>query len=204
MADQFEIRENPANKYWSFEVWDLTDGRKVDSFATEPEAQKKIDQLSKPVEIDMGIFNMLADVESAYENRFSKPLPEPEKPKPGEEAEFVSNVTHKVGDEITVSDGNTYVVIQESYYISPADAADLEDGWDAQVSVGWHTPARLKSKSTQVVIEQVQAGQAEIKRHQGAWHVLFHDEEQLIPLADLDYNSEIGLFQKSKFPGLKG
>ncbi len=202
MTDQYEIREDSSNKYWPFEVFNLTEGWNVnDRFATREDAQKRIDEINAP--IDMDIFNMLSEAEEAWDNRFSQPLPEPEKPAPEEEAEFVSGISHKVGDEITDDDGNVYVVIQPSYYISPADAADIEDGWDAQVTVGWHTPARLKSQSTEVIIEQVQTGQAEIVRRDGVTCVLFHDEEQIIRLDDLAYNQEMGLYQKSKFPGLQ-
>lgn len=206
--DQFEIREDASNKYWPFQVWNITKNWKVRTHPTIEAAQKDIDSLvamQEPGFIEKSVaWQVLSDAEEAYENRFSTPLPEPEKPEAEEEAEFVDGIDHKFGDEITDDDGNVYVAIQASYYISSADAADIEDGWDAQVTVGWHTPARLKSQSTDAIIGQVQTGQAEIKRYANAWQVLFHDEDQLISLSDLDYSSEIGLYQKSKSPQLQG
>src|SRR6266567_6632153 len=187
----YEIREDNSNKYWPFIVVNVETNEPVrDRFDTREDAQKRIDLLNAPFDDDL--LSVLLD---EYEG---EPMSEKPHEKPEEEAEFVSGVAHKIGDEITDEDGNIYVAIQPSSYVSAADAADFEDGWDAQVSVGWHTPARLKSQSTEVIVEQIQIGQAEIVRHGGVTHVLFHDENQSIPLSDLAYSSELGLYQKSK------
>lgn len=71
------------------------------------------------------------------------------KPKlPDKEVEFASG-PHQVGEVITDRSGYKYRVTKASYYISAREAADLEDGWDAHVESGWHTPATL--------IEEVQS-----------------------------------------------
>ncbi len=126
------------------------------------------------------------------------PAPIEQAPAPEEEATFVGS-QHQVGDEIADEDGNVYVATQDSYYVSATDAADTEDGFDAQVKVGWHTPTLLKSQVSQVIVEQVQAGQASIVRRSGVTCIQFPDENQPIPLNDLAYSTELGLYQKSKF-----
>lgn len=204
MADQYEIREDSSNKYWPFTVWNLTENWEVGRrFPTREEAQAEIDKwVSGAYELDENLFNLLPDPD--YPESWGKAQPSSETEKaPEEEAEFVSNVAHKVGEEIA-DDGHVYLVIQNSYYISERDAADIEDGWDAQVSVGWHTLARLKSTAIEVVVEQVQAGAAEIMRRDSVTCVRFTgidaDKDEIIPLDDLAYSSEMGLYQKSQFP----
>ncbi|SRR6266568_153695 len=122
-------------------------------------------------------------------------------PVPEEEATFVGNQQYQVGDEIADKDGNVYIATQESYEITSTDSADAEDGFDTQITVGWHTPTLLKSPVTQVVVEQIQSGQASIQRRDGVTCVQFADEKKPIPLSDLAYSSELGLYQRSKFHG---
>lgn len=116
-----------------------------------------------------------------------------------EEAVFVGTEYH-AGDEVSDENGNVYIATQDSYYISSADAEDAEDGFDTQVSVGWHTPALLKSDAAQVIVEQIQGARASIVRRSGVTFVKFIDEVKPVPLSDLAYSKDIGLYQKSKYP----
>lgn len=52
----------------------------------------------------------------------------------------------------------------------------------------------------EVLNAQIAAGEAKIVKIDGIDHVQFADEAAPIPLSDLAYSSEIGLYQKSKFP----
>lgn len=53
-----------------------------------------------------------------------------------------------------------------------------------------------------VVLEQIADGQAVLSRRNGEISVQFPDEEQPIPLKDLAYSQEIGLYDKRRFPSL--
>ncbi len=55
-----------------------------------------------------------------------------------------------------------------------------------------------------VIIEQVADGQAVLSRRNGEISVQFTDEEHPIALKDLAYSREIGLYDKRRFPNLKG
>jgi hypothetical protein len=52
----------------------------------------------------------------------------------------------------------------------------------------------------QVLNEEIVVGRAKIVKIDGIDHVQFADEDAPIPLSDLAYSKEIGLYQKSKFP----
>lgn len=61
----------------------------------------------------------------------------------------------------------------------------------------------MDKRVRQALDEQVKSGMASLLSVDGAEHVQFHDENLPIPLDDLAYSSEIGLYQKSKFPRLQ-
>lgn len=54
----------------------------------------------------------------------------------------------------------------------------------------------------QVLNEEIVIGRAKIVKVDGVDYVQFADEDKPIPLSDLAYSEEIGLYQKSKFPEL--
>lgn len=61
----------------------------------------------------------------------------------------------------------------------------------------------MDKRVRQVIDEQVKSGMASLLSVDGVECVQFADEVRPIPLADLAYSSEIGLYQKSKFPRLQ-
>lgn len=61
----------------------------------------------------------------------------------------------------------------------------------------------MDKRVRQVIDEQVRAGAATLLTIDQIECVQFLDEERPIPLDDLTYSSEIGLYQKSKFPRLQ-
>ena len=198
MADQYEIREDSSKKYWPFTVFNLTKGWEVGRrFATREDAQAEIDKLSRPVEFDEDLFNMIPDPDDpSWGQAQSKP-----EQKEAED-EIVIDSQETVGSIIEFH-GDKWLVVS-SRYITAKEAADLEDGWDAYVQPGWDTVLRKvkpDDKSLEVVAEQVQSGNARLEYRQGKQGVLFLDEQQFIPLDDLAYSSDLGLYQKSKFPG---
>lgn len=52
----------------------------------------------------------------------------------------------------------------------------------------------------QVLNEQIREGKAVIVKIDNEDYVQFDDEDVPILISDLAYNSELGLYQKSKFP----
>ena len=54
----------------------------------------------------------------------------------------------------------------------------------------------------QVIIEQASQGQATILQDGGSYLVKFPDEPEAIPFEHLAYNSEIGLYDKRRFPNI--
>ena len=198
MADQYEIREDELNPFYPFVVFNLTENRRVQSYVTKAEAQAVIDRASQPVEFDEVLFNMIPDPD--YPSWGQAQPPEQKEA----EDEIVIDSQEQVGSIIEFH-GDKWLVVS-SRYITAKEAADLEDGWDAYVQPGWDTVLRKvkqDDKSLEVVAEQVQSGNAHIEYQQGKQGVLFLDEQQFIPLDDLAYSSEIGLYQKSKFPDLR-
>lgn len=61
---------------------------------------------------------------------------------------------------------------------------------------------RPSSKAWQVIAEQCTQGQATIFQDDNGYSVKFHDEPESIPFDHLAYNSEIGLYDKRRFPSL--
>src|SRR5258708_3104916 len=194
---EYEIREDSSNKYWPFTVFNLTKNWEVGSrLATREDAQAKIDQLSKPIEFDLDLFNMIPDPDDPTWGQAQPPEQKETKD------EIVIDSQETVGSIIEFH-GDKWLVVS-SRYITAKEAADLEDGWDAYVQPGWDTVLRKVKegdKSLEVVAELVQSGNARIEYRQGKQGALFLDEQQFIPLDDLAYSSEIGLYQKRKFPG---
>ncbi len=58
------------------------------------------------------------------------------------------------------------------------------------------------SRIWEVLHQQIADGEAKIIKIGGVDHVKFIDEDAPIPLSDLAYSSEIGLYQRSKFPDI--
>lgn len=61
---------------------------------------------------------------------------------------------------------------------------------------------RPDSKAWQVITEQCSQGEAMIFQDGNAYSVKFPDELEAIPFEHLAYNSEIGLYDKRRFPTL--
>jgi hypothetical protein len=60
-----------------------------------------------------------------------------------QEATFVTDHKYAVGDTFQ-SQGGTYTVLEESFYLSMKDVDDAEDGFDVfGLRSGWQTKARL-------------------------------------------------------------
>jgi len=195
MTKQYEIREDPSNKYWSFQVFNLTDGWMVDRFPTREEAQKRIDQLTTPIDHENSVaWKAISDAEEAWEHRFSKPLPEPEQPALPDEIELLNQET--VGTIIEYRGAQWLVTA--CYYLTERDVIDIEDVNDVSLSVGWHShlvKVQPGDKLLLTLAELVQTGEA---RFTSATTVLFADEEYATPLDDLAYSDELGIYKKSR------
>jgi hypothetical protein len=59
---------------------------------------------------------------------------------------------------------------------------------------------RPTSKAWQIIAEQCSQGQATIFQDGNVYAVKFTDEPDSIPFEHLDYNAEIGLYDKRQFP----
>jgi len=145
---KYETRPS-GNYYYPWMVVDVETGKpeSTSHYGSEESAQRIADQRNAGISAEEAYDDFFSEMMQWDEEAQTLAQRDGEKPAPQEETEFISGMEHHIGDEIADNDGNIYIAIQPSYYISLADAADFEDGWDAQVTVGWHTPARLKSQS---------------------------------------------------------
>lgn len=195
MTDQYEIREDELNPVYPFQV--VKNGQALlRQYVTRDEAQAVIDRAGEPFSYEIPGLNALLD---KFEGK-----PAVEEPEQKEvEDQIVIDSQEQVGSIIEFH-GDKWLVVS-SRYTSAKEAAEIEEAHDAYVQPGWESVlCKVKDQSLEVVSEQVQSGNARIEYHQGIRCVLFHDEDQVIPLDDLAYRSDIGLYQKSKFPQLQG
>jgi len=195
MTDQYEIREDASNKYWPFQVFNLTKGWAVDLFPTREAAQKRIDALSTPIDHENSVaWKVLSEAEEAWEHRFSKPLPEPEQSALPDEIELLNQ--EQVGTIIEYR-GSEWLVTT-CYYLTERNVIDIEDVNDVSLSVGWHSHLMKVQPGDKLLLslaELVQTGEA---RFTSATTVLFADEEYATPLDDLAYSDELGIYKKSR------
>ena len=83
-----------------------------------------------------------------------------------------------------------------SEYISQADAADAEDGFDVFIDAGWHsTLVRLDADVMTVLSERFRAGEVEFGP---SGMVRFSNDMRGSYLVDLAYSTEIGLYDKTR------
>jgi hypothetical protein len=124
------VRVNPNNDrvyvmHTHYAVYDRKQNSVREDLVNEDvqEVERRVEQMNK--------------TESLWRKPGTPPLVLP-KPKP-KEVDFASE-GYKTGDIITHRN-ERYRVTHDSFYISAKEAYDLEDGWDAYVSPGWHTTA---------------------------------------------------------------
>ncbi len=221
ITDEYEVREDTSDQYRPFRVFNLTDSEYIKHhFPTPEQAQAWIDDVDARTP-NLYLFNLLMDdnatpdrpltteEQATYDRQQAEwearhPVQEtpavPESAPAQEEVLFILDTSRTIGEVIIDKDGNEYIAVEDAWYISPADAADIEEGFDVADRVGWHVNARLDSVSTRAIVEQINAGNAHLLHRDFTRYIQFADDGEMIPMSDLDYNSEIGLFQKSKFP----
>lgn len=133
----------------------------------EKEVAYRQENPPQKVEVDLYLFNMMisddderdeyphiqpgSEEEATYKRQEAQwqarkaqaPVVVTEPALPEQEVTFITDRQYQVGE--TIKDGgHTYKVTEKSWWLSAREAVDVEDGFDAFVESGWHTPAQLE------------------------------------------------------------
>jgi hypothetical protein len=155
------------------------------------------------VEIDYNLVASIWGTDPANEHVIPmETVPEPVQSETTEEApkaeaeEIIINGQHEVGTIIEYKGRQWFVAASENY--SAQDQQEDEEGGMGSLPIGWHSwlvEVQPGNQALPVLVELLKEGKATLNSSQT---VMFPDEQYSSFLRDLEYSSELGLYDRSK------